>query len=123
MLKTNRVATICIHPPSVGLAAARDRFLEAWRTGECQGEYFGFESPAALFRIITPKRWELLAKLQQTGPVSVRALARELERDFRRVHDHVTAVIKISLVEKTAGRAVWVPFKEIRTSFVLRREF
>lgn len=102
------------------MSAAREGFLKAWKTGKYQGEHFGFESPAALFRAITPKRWELLGRLQQTGPLGIRALARELERDFRRVHDDVTALLEIRLIEKTEDGMVWLPFREIRTDFVMK---
>jgi hypothetical protein len=40
-----------------------------------------FESPAALFRVLTAKRWELIERLQTTGPTTLQGLARELDRD------------------------------------------
>jgi predicted transcriptional regulator len=46
-----------------------------------------FESPAALFRILTAKRWELIERLQTTGPTALRGLARDLDRDVKRVHE------------------------------------
>lgn len=119
-MKATRVATICIRTSNNGFVAARDGFIKAWKSGKYQGEQFGFESPAALFRTISPKRWELLGRLQQIGPVGIRELARELERDFRRVHDDVIALLETGLLEKTADGKIWVPFKEIRTDIVLK---
>ena len=119
MKTSSRIATIHIQAGSDMIDRARAGAMAAIRSGKYQGEHFGFESPAALFRTITPKRWELLAKLQQTGPLGIRGLARELERDFRRVHDDVTALIEIGLIEKTNDGKIWVPFKEIRTNFVM----
>lgn len=63
-----RTATIHIRKASDGLAAARKGFLAAWEAGEYQGEHFDFESPAALFRALTPKRWELIECLQKNRP-------------------------------------------------------
>ncbi len=119
-MKTSRIATIHIQPASEMIDRAASGALAAVRSGKYEGEHFGFESPAALFRSITPKRWELLGRLQQTGPLGIRALARELERDFRRVHDDVTALLQIGLIEKTDDGKVWVPFREIRTDFVIK---
>ncbi len=119
-MKTSRIATIHIQPASEMIDRAASGALAAVRSDKYQGEHFGFESPAALFRSITPKRWELLGRLQQTGPLGIRALARELERDFRRVHDDVTALLQIGLIEKTDDGKVWVPFREIRTDFVIK---
>lgn len=98
----------------------REQFLTAWKTGEYQGEVFEFESPAALFRLLTPKRWELLQSLQDAGPCGVRELSRLLGRDVRRVHDDLSALLDAGLVEKTDDGKVTVPFGEIHADFVLR---
>ncbi len=119
MRTSSRIATIHIQAGGEMIDRARAGALAAVRSGKYQGEHFGFESPAALFRTITPKRWELLAVLQKTGPLGIRGLARELDRDFRRVHDDVTALLQVGLIEKTDDGKVWVPFKEIRTNFVM----
>ncbi|MEW5942803.1 MAG: transcriptional regulator [Pseudomonadota bacterium] len=115
-----RTATIRIRSASDALDAARSGFLSAWETGDYTGEHFDFESPAALFRVLTPKRWELIECLQKTGPIGVRALARLLGRDVKRVHDDASAMIKIGIVEKTAEGKLIVPFGEIRADFVMR---
>ena len=99
----------------------RTRFIAAWNTGNYQGEYFDFESPAALFRVLSPKRWELIEKLQAEGPMGVRALARALERDVRRVHDDAQTLIDVGLVEKDDNGKLWVPFEEIQAQFALRK--
>lgn len=115
-----RTATIHIRKASDALAAARDGFLAAWKTGEYQGEHFDFESPAALFRVLTPKRWDLIECLQGTGPIGVRALARNLGRDVKRVHDDAAAMIGIGMIEKTPDGKLTVPFDAIRADFVMR---
>ena len=77
-----RIATIRVRSDTdQALQAMREQFLTAWKTGEYQGEVFEFESPAALFRLLTPKRWELLETLQDAGPCGVRELSRLLGRD------------------------------------------
>jgi predicted transcriptional regulator len=103
------------------VAEIHERFVNAWKTGEYQGEFFDFESPAALFRVLTPKRWELLETLQAHGPLGVRALARVLDRDVRRVHDDVQALIEVALIEKNESGKLVVPYAEIHADFVLRK--
>jgi predicted transcriptional regulator len=90
------------------------------KTGDYQGVLFEFESPAAMFRLLTPKRWELLETLQTKGPCGVRELARLLERDVRRVHDDLSVLLEADLVEKTEEGKLIVPFGEIHADFVLR---
>ena len=75
-----------------------ERFVKAWKTGKSDGDLLQFESPAALFRVLTAKRWELIERLQTTGPTTLRGLARELDRDVKRVHEDVSMLIKHGLV-------------------------
>lgn len=115
-----RTATIHIRKSNVAMNDARAGFLAAWLSEGYGGEHFDFESPAALFRVLTPKRWELIERLQQDGPLGVRALARALERDVKRVHEDAAALIEVGLVEKTPEGKLVVPFAEIRADFMLR---
>lgn len=71
------------------LATLGKEFIRTWKTGKSPGDTLDFESPAILFRVLTPKRWELIEQLQGLGPCSVRALARTLGRDVKRVHTDV----------------------------------
>lgn len=48
------------------------RFASAWKSGRpASARVFSFESPAALFRVLSPKRWELIERLQALGPTNV----------------------------------------------------
>lgn len=115
-----RTATIRIRKANDSLDVVRAGFLSAWNSGEYTGEHFDFESAAALFRILTPKRWDLIECLQKTGPLGVRALARTLGRDVRRVHDDASVMIEVGMVEKTSDGKLTVPFSEIRADFVMK---
>ncbi|MFA7242000.1 MAG: hypothetical protein WC091_17945 [Sulfuricellaceae bacterium] len=95
----------------------RQDFLKAVHSGEEQGAHFSFQSPAALFRVLTPKRWELIEKLQFAGPTSARALARLLNRDIHRVHDDARALIEFGLIEKTDEGKLMAPFGRIHAEF------
>ena len=83
-MKHARIGTIYIRSHSANVAAAKQEFLKAARAGSYQGEHFAYESPAALFRESTPKRWELLARLQQDRS-ACRAGARSRPRPGRQV--------------------------------------
>lgn len=96
------------------------RFVKAWKSGKSDGDVFEFESPSALFKVLTPKRWELVERLQATGPSSFRALARELERDVKRVHADVAALIEYGLVARNEAGQVHVPYDLIRADFDLK---
>lgn len=115
----NRKLIISITTEAEAMRDVKAGVLEAIKTGEPQDAYIYFISPATLFRKITPKRWELIAKLQDVGAVSIRELARLLGRDIRRVHDDVVALEEQRIIERCED-GVFVPYEEIHTDFTLR---
>ncbi len=102
------------------LAEMGARFVKAWKSAKGGGDVLTFESPAALFRALTPKRWELIERLQSLGPSSVRGLARALERDVKRVHQDVVALTKLGLITRVEDGRVRVPYDVIHADFDLR---
>lgn len=91
---------------NLGDAAAR--VATAWRRAE-RGERVEkednvtFVSWSALASRMTDKRYELLRRLHHEPAVSIRALARDLGRDFKRVHEHVKTLEAIGLIEQEGG--------------------
>jgi predicted transcriptional regulator len=67
---------------------------------------------------MTEKRYELLRRLQRQPAVSIRALARDLGRDFKRVHEDVTALEAIGLIERE-GDLLRANYDEIHASIRL----
>ena len=95
------------------------RVLRAFE-GQRQGEFISFEAPALLFKVLTQKRWELLAALTGAGPVTLREAARRVERDVKAVHGDVHALLNTGILQKTeAGRIVF-PFDAVRVNFMLK---
>jgi predicted transcriptional regulator len=94
-----------------------NRFTSAWKTGKSENDVFTFNSPAQLFSVISPKRWELIEKLQATGPSSIRALARALDRDVKRVHEDCMAMMDWGLLERNDAGQVLVPYELIHADF------
>ncbi len=116
-----KTATIRIHKDTdAAIKAMGERFVKAWRTGKSGGTVLHFESPAALFRVLSPKRWELIERLQALGPSSVRGLARELNRDVKRVHEDVGVLMEYGLIDRTEDSKVHVPYDVIHADFDLR---
>ena len=95
-----------------------ERFVEAWHKAEA-GEmeqvevHLNFEDFAMLLSVLTPKRLALLKVLRQHGPLSVRALAKRLERDYKNVHADASALEAVSLIERTKDRLLCAPWDVI----------
>jgi len=95
------------------------RLLAAFE-GKPQGNIISFETPALLFKVLTQKRWELIAVLTGAGPVTLREVARRVKRDVKSVHGDVHALLSAGILQKTeAGRIVF-PFDAVRVNFVIK---
>ena len=66
-------------------------------------DHVTFVSWSALASRMTDKRYELLRRPHRQPAVSVRALARDIGRDFKRVHEDVKALEAIGLIEREGG--------------------
>ena len=116
-----RELTIRILDEDAAMQAMQQRFISTMKDGAYAGEYLTFESPTALFRAISPKRWELIVALQKLGIVSMRELARQLKRDVHRVYDDVKTLKELGIIDQSE-KGVQVPFDKIHTDFTLTRE-
>jgi len=105
------------------------RLMPDWRSGlraaarkaqakSYQGEELGFETPAVFFGKLTERRWELIRMLQGKGVLSIRELARRVERDVKRVHEDVSVLTELGLFEREEGGVV-CPFARIHVDFEL----
>jgi predicted transcriptional regulator len=113
-----RIATIQIRQDDDQvLREAGAAFIDAWNRGRSDGDVFTFASPAQLFSVLTPKRWELIARLQGLGASSLRGLARALGRDVKRVHEDVAVLLEWGLVTRTPERKLVVPYDRIHADF------
>ena len=103
---------------------ALDRFEAAWHLAS------GRKPPAPvsvlsctdlplLMKTLTPARWQLLQRLAKAGPVTVYALAKRLERDYKNVHTDVAQLIDLGLIEKTRENLVRVTWNAVRAELRL----
>lgn len=78
-----------------------------------------FHDVKTFLKYITPKRFELLDSLHHNGAMSVRALAKLLNRHYKNVFDDVKLLEQIGLVEKDDDGLYSVPWDEVSASFKL----
>lgn len=85
------------------------------KAGEAVAEdHLTFDSFETLARLLTPKRLELLRYLHRHPSASVRALAQQLGRDYRRVHEDVEALAAAGLIDRNQqGTALSAPYDGI----------
>ena len=107
---------------TLALASREDvtrRTLEAFK-GKKQRARISFATPELLWKVLTAKRWEVLKCMAGQGPLTIREVARRVERDVKAVHGDVHALIAAGLVNKTETNRVAFPFDAIHVDFTLR---
>jgi predicted transcriptional regulator len=87
--------------------------------GKYQGEFLNFESAGVFFGKLTERRWDIVRALQAQGASSIRQLAKQVDRDVRRVHDDVSVLLELGLLEKTDEGQVICPFTDIHVDMHL----
>lgn len=88
--------------------------------GERQGAYIGFASLELLWKVLTPKRWDVVRAMTGAGPLSIRAVARKVGRDVKSVHGDVQALLKAGMLDRDEDGRIVFPYDEIHVDFVVR---
>jgi predicted transcriptional regulator len=105
-------------------ATTAKEFIEAWKRAE-RGETvqeknrLHFENLEVLLKTLTPGRWALLKKLHANGPMSIRALAKDLGRDYKNVYTDVQRLENIGLIGRTKNDRIIVPWDIVEARLLL----
>lgn len=99
------------------------RFVNAWHrleSGERVRErHLTFPDLPALLNALTPKRLDMLRDIRREPAPSVRALAKRLGRDYKRVHQDVEALATVGLLLR-GEKGISAPYDIIQADFDLR---
>lgn len=107
---------------TIGISSVEDTKARMTRAfhGDEQGEFISFASHELLWKVITPKRWDLLRALTGAGPTAIREVARRIGRDIKSVHGDIQALLKAGVLDRTEGGHILFPYDEVHVDFVLR---
>lgn len=103
-------------------AAGDARFLAAFHGHEAQGASIVFDSVETLWRVLSPKRWQIVRTLCGAGPVSLREAARRVGRDVKAVHGDVHALLAAGVLEKDDDGRIVFPYDAVRVDFTVQAE-
>ncbi len=107
---------------AIGVSSARqvgEDFVRAWKRAE-KGlppeepiNRLHFADTLTLFKYLSSKRFELLQRLREAGPLSIRKLSVKLHRDYKNVHTDVKDLTYVGLIEETKDGLLSVPWDAI----------
>lgn len=99
------------------LDEVNDRMKAAFR-GEPQGNHISFISLELMWRVLSPKRLEILQAMTGQGALSIREVARRVGRDVKAVHGDVHALLNAGVIERE-GKGVIFPYDAVHVDFML----
>ena len=107
---------------TIGVVAAEDTKARAALAfaDQPQGAFISFASVELLWKVITPKRWDILRLMTGGGPLSIREVARRAGRDVKSVHGDVQALLKAGVLDRADDGRIVFPYDEVHVDFVLR---
>jgi predicted transcriptional regulator len=84
-----------------------------------KSDRISFASPELLWKVLTAKRWEILRALTGAGPLSIREIARRVERDVKAVHADVHALLDAGILDRTEDGETVFPYEAVHVDFTL----
>ena len=72
-----------------------------------------FADMPTLLKTLTSERWRLIEQLKREGPLSINAVAQQLERNYKNVHGDVKRLMEIGLIERLDDGRIRIPFSSI----------
>ncbi|MEY2342404.1 winged helix-turn-helix transcriptional regulator [Acidithiobacillus sp. IBUN Pt1247-S3] len=101
------------------LADSLSDFAQAWKNGEASEPRISFDSPELLWKVLTAKRWAILKAMAGDGPISLREIARRVERDVKSVHTDVHALLNAGIIERRP-EGFCFPYDAVHVDFLLK---
>lgn len=99
--------------------AVSARFVAAMK-GEAQGAFFTFATPELLLQTLTQMRWEIIKAMTGAGKLSLREVARRVDRDVRRVSDDVHALLNVGVIDRNDDGSLEFPYDAVHVDFMLK---
>lgn len=87
--------------------------------GKAQGAHISFASVELLWQTLTTKRWEILKAMTGRGSLTIREVARRVERDVKAVHGDIHALLNAGVIERTDEGLVVFPYDAVHVDFMV----
>lgn len=89
--------------------------------GEKLGEFISFTSIELLWKVLTVKRWDILQAMTGQGEMTIREIARRVDRDVKAVHGDVQALLVAGVLDRADSGRVIFPYDAVHVDFTLRK--
>jgi predicted transcriptional regulator len=96
----------------------RERIVRSWKTEKAEkAARLDFVNLDDAWKILSDKRRAILQVMVGQGELTIREIARRVERDVRAVHSDVHVLLRCGVIDRTDDGRVVLPFKTIKFDF------
>ena len=74
---------------------------------------FSFPNAERLLNVMTSKRWDILTIMAGAGEISIREVARRVNRDVKAVHGDVTELMRRHIIDRGPAGGVIFPYDNL----------
>ncbi|MBY0510403.1 MAG: transcriptional regulator [Rhodospirillaceae bacterium] len=85
------------------------------------GEFISFATVELLWKVLTAKRWDILQAMTGQGEMTIREIARRVDRDVKAVHGDVQALVVAGVLDRADSGRVIFPYDAVHVDFTLRK--
>jgi len=89
--------------------------------GEKLGEFISFATVELLWKVLTAKRWDILQTMTGQGEMTIREVARRVDRDVKAVHGDVQALVVAGVLDRAKSGRVIFPYDAVHVDFTLKK--
>ena len=97
------------------------RQMTAAFRGEKVGEFISFATVELLWKVLTAKRWDILQTMTGQGEMTIREIARRVDRDVKAVHSDVQALLVAGVLDRADSGRVIFPYDVVHVDFTLHK--
>ncbi|MGH7104285.1 MAG: transcriptional regulator [Acetobacteraceae bacterium] len=98
-----------------------ENFRRVWKSGKAEpAARIRFATPELLWSVLTARRWQILRAMCGQVPLSIREIARRVDRDIKAVHGDVHALTVAGVLEKAENGRTIFPYDAVRVDFLLK---
>ena len=108
---------------TLGVSSIEDtqRQMAAAFRGEHVGEFISFTTVELLWKVLTAKRWDIMKAMTGHGEMTIREVARQVNRDVKAVHGDVQALLTAGVLDRTDSGRVVFPYDAVHVDFTLHK--
>jgi predicted transcriptional regulator len=119
----NKAMNKAMNVVTIGVSSIEDagKRFEAAFQGEVRGNFISFVSLDLMWKVLAPKRLDIVRAMTGAGPMTIREAARRVKRDVKAVHGDVHALLRAGVLDRTDDGGIVFPYDAIHVDFMITK--